>query len=95
MNVVESRGMGRGAKKNLKQVRIYVRDADGETLAALNKGVPTLSEADLLGLIVTAGLTAFKENGCSLPLPLRFKIVPESEGKSSYRLNEPRPTAQK
>jgi hypothetical protein len=63
-------------------LRFYLRD---EELAALAKLTETLeiSQTEIMGRIMTAGIRAIREAGNRMPLPLKFQIVDRLPEKDS------------
>jgi hypothetical protein len=62
-------------------VRLYLRDEELEALQQLTEALE-ISQTEIMGRIMTAGIRALKEAGNRMPLPLRFQVaevVPESE----------------
>ena len=66
--------MNTETKKQLRQVRIYLQTKDDDILRRITGQAPTLSESDVVSLLVEAGLRAYREAGY-LPIPLHFEIV--------------------
>jgi hypothetical protein len=63
------------AKKNRKQVRVYLDTEEDEMLTAIVGATEgKLSESDVMTMILSAALKSIRDNDYRFPIPLRFKV---------------------
>ena len=60
-----------------QQVRVYLNQESGDLLRAAGSKIPDLSEAQLVSLLVLAGLRALRANEYRVTLPLEMTMNPE------------------
>lgn len=76
------------AKKSKKQVRVYLDAEEEGMLSEAMKSAQKLAESDLMTMLTSAALRALKDNNYRITLPLKLRMLSESE--TEHYLNERR-----
>ncbi len=67
--------------------RLYLRDEDVTALNAITEALE-ISQTEVMGRIMAAGIRAIKDAGNRMPLPLSFEVV---DANAPWRMNESKP----
>ena len=74
-------------RKNQKQIRLYISDDSDDTVQRLRRLAPSLTDTDIVNLILEAGLRSVAEAGYRLPLGFSFEIVEPTASELKNRLS--------